>query len=129
MNQYSHAGYPAQMAQGQMASHPQYPARGATNAYIEASKLGAVVGLCGAAAANIRRLQVDRIDAKEAIIDSVRTGVVTGLATAAASLVASRFSTTATSLVATIATGTLAMYLLGTEKLPPVDAQTTGDES
>lgn len=125
---YSRSTYPSQMHQGQMLSSAQHPARASTNAFIEAGKFGAVVGLCGAGAANLRRLQANQIDAKEAVVDSVRTSVAAGLATAAASLVASRFSGSATSLAATIATGTLAMYLLGTERLPAADAQSSGDE-
>lgn len=107
-------GYPHGMAMGQM-SDAAYPVRPGASPYLEAGKFGAVVGLCGAAAANIRALQAERIGTSEALANTLRAGVTAGLATAAASYVASRFSGSLTSLAATVATGTLAMYLLTAE--------------
>lgn len=92
---YYHAGYPA-------------PA----NALLEAGRTGAVVGLCGAAAANLHRLRQDQVSRQEAAMASLRTGAASGLAAAAASLAASRFRSPALSLAATVAAGTAVMYVM-----------------
>lgn len=83
--------------------------------YVEMGKVGAVVGLCGAGAANLRRLQRDEINRGDALVNTVRAGVSAGLATAAATAVANRFQNSTLSLLATIATGTAVMYALGAE--------------
>jgi len=76
----------------------------------EAGKFGAVVGLCGAGAVNLHRLQADELSRREATIDTLRTGVAAGVATAAATLVASQFRGSVLPLLATLATGTALMY-------------------
>lgn len=80
-------------------------------------KLGTVIGLCGAGAASLRRLQADQITGAEALFHALCTGVAAGLATATAGLVASQFRSPLVSLFATVATGTAMMYVLGGE--PP----------
>jgi hypothetical protein len=79
---------------------------------VELGKFGAVVGLCGAGAANLHRLQAEQITPGEALVDSLRTGAAAGLATAAASLVAGQFRSGTLSLAATLVTGAAVMYLL-----------------
>ncbi len=86
-----------------------------TNHYLELGKLGAVVGLCGAAAVNLRRMQANEATGAEALLDTVRTGVAAGLATATAGFVANQFRGSIASTVATLATGTAVMYVLNTE--------------
>ncbi len=87
-----------------------------TNRYLELGKLGALVGLCGAGAANLRRLEADQVTRGEALFDTLRTGVAAGLATATAGFVADQFRSPAISLLATLATGTAMMYIQSTEK-------------
>jgi len=111
----------------QLSGRCRSPSRPVTNPYLEAGKVGAIIGLCGAGATNLRRLQAQRIDTTEAVVASVRTAAATGLATATTAFVASRFSGGLTSLAVTVATGTLAMYLIGTERLPTPETQFTGD--
>ena len=83
--------------------------------YVEMGKIGAVVGLCGAGAANIRRVRNDEISNDEALVNTVRSSVAGGLATAAATMVANQFRGSTLSLLATLATGTAVMYALGAE--------------
>lgn len=83
--------------------------------YVDMGRLGAVVGLCGAGAANLWRLQRDEISRTTAVVDTLRVGVASGLATAAASLVAGQFRSPTLSLLATLATGTAVMYALNAE--------------
>jgi hypothetical protein len=90
-------------------------ARPTANPYLEMGKIGAVVGLCGAGATNLRRLQRAEVTRAEAAVDTLRTAVASGLATAAATLVASQFRSTALSLLAGVATGTTMMYALSAE--------------
>lgn len=89
-----------------------YPRSG----YLEMGKLGFTVGVCGAGAANLRRYQGGEIERSAAVVDTLRTGVASGLATAAASLVAGQFRSPTLGLVATLATGTAVMYALSAEK-------------
>lgn len=91
-------------------------------------KLGAVIGLCGAGAASLRRLQADQITGAEALFHTLRTGVAAGLATATAGLVASQFRSPLASLVATVATGTAMMYVLGGETPDQLAPQRTVGE-
>lgn len=92
---------------------------------VELGKFGAVVGLCGAGAANLHRLQAEQITPGEAIVDSLRTGAAAGLATAAASLVAGQFRSGTLSLAATLVTGAAVMYLLQ----GPHDSDSSADSS
>jgi len=113
---YSQPAYP-------MAPHRRQSTAPYINSYLELGKLGAVVGLCGAGAANLRRLQADQVSSGEALFDTLRTGVAAGLATATAGFVANQFRAPSLSLLATLATGTAMMYILNTEtieKAPPV---------
>ncbi len=86
-----------------------------TSSYLELGKLGATVGLCGAAAANLHRAQNKQISGTEAVLDSLRTSVAAGLATAAAGYMANQFRSPTTSLAATLIAGTAIMYFLNTE--------------
>ncbi|MCP5426015.1 MAG: hypothetical protein H6970_13255 [Gammaproteobacteria bacterium] len=111
------------------APYYYYPAQGQSHQtavcgnYLEQGKFGAVVGLCGAGAANLRRYQRAEINAGEALLGTLKTGLYTGLATAAAGLVADRFHhSPALTLLATLATGTAVMYALSG------DAQEGGHE-
>jgi hypothetical protein len=113
---YYHPTVPSHQQQAYpVATHPRWPSSPDTNRYLELGKFGAVVGLCGAGAANLRRMQRDEITGSEALFDSLRTGVAAGLATATAGLVASQFRSSLLSLAATLATGTAVMYALNTE--------------
>lgn len=110
---YHQQSFPQQahlIAPRQRQSTASYP-----NSYLELGKLGAVVGLCGAGAANLRRLQADQVTRGEALFDTLRSGVAAGLATATAGFVANQFRSPTVSLLATIATGTAVMYVLNTE--------------
>lgn len=98
-----------------MAPHRRRSSASYTNNYLELGKFGAVVGLCGAGAANLRRLQAEQVTPGEALFDTLRTGVAAGLATATARFVADRFRSSALSLAATLVTGTAVMYTLNTE--------------
>jgi len=92
---------------------------------VELGKLGAVVGLCGAGAHNLRRLRRDEIEPGKALADTLRVGVVSGLATATAGLVASALRPSSLlALAATLATGTAVMYALNQES----DAPAHGDD-
>jgi hypothetical protein len=118
MTQYYYPAVPihpqqanAGMSKSQWPSTP-YPY---TNNYLELGKFGAIVGFCGASAANLRRVQGKEISGSEALLDSLRTGVAAGLATATAGYVANQFRGSLLSFAATLATGTAVMYALNTE--------------
>ncbi len=97
--------------------HPgAYPRPGAGSGHLEMGRLGFTVGVCGAGAANLRRLRHDEIQRTDAVVDTLRTGVASGLATAAASLVAGQFRSPTLALVASLAAGTAVMYALSAEK-------------
>jgi len=98
--------YPTYYGQGQAQPAP----------YVQMGKLGAVVGVCGAGALNLRRVRTAEIDSGEAVVDTFRAGLASGLASAAAALVAGQFRSPALSLLATVATGTAVMYALTAEK-------------
>jgi hypothetical protein len=100
-------------------------ARPTANPYLEMGKIGAVVGLCGAGAANLRRLQREEVTRAEAAVDTLRTAVASGLATAAATLVAGQLRSSVLSLLASVATGTAVMYALNAE----TRANTTGGDA
>ena len=85
------------------------------NSLVELGKLGALVGLCGAGATNLHRLRRARVDATEALVDTLKTGVATGVATATAGLVARQFRAPSLATLATLATGTAVMYMLNLE--------------
>lgn len=83
---------------------------------VEMGKLGAIVGLCGAGAQNLKRLRCEEIEPVAALADTLRVGVASGLAAATAALVAGAFRPSSLlSLVATLATGTAVMYALSQE--------------
>jgi hypothetical protein len=82
------------------------------NGMLEAGKTGAVLGLCGGAAASLHRLRRDEVSRQEAAMATLRAGAASGLAAAAASLVASQFRSPALSLAATVAAGTAVMYAI-----------------
>lgn len=111
--------YPGQHYPFQQGAAPTWPPRQYAapygQGYLELGKLGAVIGLCGAGAANLRRWQAEEVTGSEAMIDTMRTGVATGLATAVAALAASQFRGPLLSLAATLATGTAVMYFLSSE--------------
>lgn len=135
MTQYPYPSAPPVLPAGQPQTFPQQPASNQgyaqpvhapaahqrqsnvpnTNSFLELGKLGAVVGLCGAGAANLRRLQADEVSRGEALFDTLRTGVAAGLATATAGLVANQFRSPTLSLLATLVAGTAVMYVLDTE--------------
>lgn len=85
---------------------------------VEMGKFGAVVGLCGAGAASLHRLQAGEVDRRGALVDTLRGGAVAGVATAAATLVGSRVSNGWLSLAATLAAGTAVAYALTAESTP-----------
>ncbi|WP_295885751.1 hypothetical protein [uncultured Thiohalocapsa sp.] len=93
---------------------------------VEMGKLGAVVGLCGAGAANLHRLQAGDTDTRGAVLDTLRGGAVAGVTTAAATLVASRFSSGTLAFAATLVTGTAVAYALTAES-PPDSAVIAAD--
>lgn len=113
---------------------PGYPAYGAAGSFgnapfanvVEMGKIGAVVGLCGAAAANLHRLQAGEVDRRGAALDTLRGGAIAGVATAAATLVGSRFGSDLLGLAATLATGTAVVYAL-TAETPPDTAIAAAD--
>jgi hypothetical protein len=82
---------------------------------VEMGKLGAVVGLCGAGAANLHRLRREEISGGEALVNTLKSGVATGIAAATAALVVAPIRSSSLSLVATLATGTAVMYMLNLE--------------
>lgn len=112
-----------------ITSHQRQSSAPGTNSYLELGKLGAVVGLCGAGAANLRRLQADKVTRGEALFDTLRTGVAAGLATATAGFVANQFRSPTVSLFATLATGTAMMYVLNTEASPNAPGAPEGDQA
>lgn len=75
-------------------------------------KVGAVVGVCGAGAANLHRLQKHEVSGGDAVVDTLRAGLISGLAAASATYVAGQFRSPAMSLLATVATGTAVAYAL-----------------
>lgn len=78
------------------------------------SAVGAIIGGTAAAAANIRRVQRNDISPEEAIRRTLKTGVNSALATAAATAVAGMLGRNRLwlSLAAMAATGATVMYLL-----------------
>ncbi len=83
---------------------------------VEMGKLGALVGLCGAGADNLRRVRREEIEPAAALAETLRVGLAAGLATATAALVASPLRPSPPlSLIATLATGTAVMYALSQE--------------
>lgn len=105
MSQYDDRSWYPPMASGQGA--PYNP-----NALFEMAKLGTLVGLTGAGAANLHRLQQGEVTSSEATFNTLRSGVASGVATAAATLVASQFRSPTLALAATLVTGTATMYAL-----------------
>lgn len=88
------------------------PSAATTNPYWELGKLGAVVGVCGAGAANLRRLQRAEISPAAALVHTFKAGVASGMATATAGLAGQQFRSSVASLVATVTAGTAVMYVL-----------------
>jgi hypothetical protein len=99
-------------------SVPMSQSQGAFGPALALGKIGLVVGLCGAGAANLHRLQAGTVDQRGALLDTLRGGAVAGVATAAAALVASNFRSDLLSLAATLATGTAVAYALTAESVP-----------
>ena len=114
--QYPSGPYAGSYPAGPYAA-PQYAPYGypAPNTSLAMGKVGAVVGVCGAGALNLHRLQRHEVTGGEAMVDTLRAGVVAGLAAASASYVASQFRTPTLSLLATLATGTAVAYALSGE--------------
>jgi hypothetical protein len=83
--------------------------------YWELGKLGAVMGVCGAGASNLRRLQRAEINPGQALAHTLRAGVASGVATATAGLAGGQFRSSLVSLAATVAAGTAVMYVLSSE--------------
>jgi hypothetical protein len=105
------------MTQGPYPGMPTYqsPLPHSSNTYWELGKLGAVVGVCGAGATNLRRLQRAEINTGEALVHTLRAGVASGVATATAGLAGGQFRASLVSLAATVAAGTAVMYVLSGE--------------
>lgn len=116
MSQYGDRSWYPPMANGQGTPYNPTPYNPPYNpsALFQMAKLGAVIGLAGAGAANLHRLQQGEVASSEAAINTLRTGVASGLATAAATLVASQFRSPTLALAATLVTGTATMYALNT---------------
>lgn len=95
---------------------------------VELGKLGAVVGICGAGAHNLRRLHRNEIAPGAALTNTLGVGIASGLATASAGLVASAFRPSSLlALAVTLATGTAVMYALGqATESPESTARTSG---
>jgi hypothetical protein len=76
--------------------------------------VGAVIGSASAAAANLKRVRRNQLSTEEAIQKTLKTGVSSGLATAAAGAVAGMFGPqrSVLTLVAMFATGAAVMYIL-----------------
>lgn len=89
-----------------------YPSGDLTAAALQMGKVGAVVGLCGGAAAALHRLRAGEIEPTAAALVALRAGVAAGVATAAATLVASQFRGSVLPLAATLLTGTAVMYAI-----------------
>ena len=116
MTRYNYPAIPMHRQQANpVMAQSQWPSTPNTNSYLELGKFGAIVGFCGASAANLRRVQGNEITGSEALFDSLRTGVAAGLATATAGFVANQFRSSFLSMAATLATGTAVMYALNTE--------------
>jgi len=115
MSQYDDRSWYPPMTSGQGTPYnpaPYNPAPYNPNALFQMAKLGTVIGLAGAGAANLHRLQQGEVASSEAALNTLRTGVASGLATAAATLVASQFRSPTLALAATLVTGTATMYAL-----------------
>jgi hypothetical protein len=83
------------------------------SALLRLATLGAVVGGSAAAAANIRRVQQDEIDAGQALLDTGRTAVTSAAATAVAGAVATAVGNEGLARLGLLfATGTAVMYAL-----------------
>jgi len=102
--------YPSATVRQDLPYNPGVPYN--PNALFEMAKLGTVIGLTGAGAANLHRLQQGNVDAGDAALSTLRAGVASGIATAAATLVASQFRSPTLALAATLVTGTATMYAL-----------------
>jgi len=115
--------YHGQYSQQAAPLAPQRRPSGYANQYLALGKIGALVGLCGAGAANLRRLEADQVSRGEALFDTLRTGVAAGLAAATAGFVGDQFRSPAMSLLATLVTGTAMMYIQTTQPSPRPSAQ------
>ncbi len=114
MSQYDDRSWYPSMVNGM----PYNPAPYNSSALFQMAKLGTVIGLTGAGAANLHRLQQGEIASSEAALNTLRTGVASGLATAAATLVASQFRNPTLALAATLVTGTATLYALNSPAQP-----------
>ncbi|WP_462322491.1 hypothetical protein [Halochromatium sp.] len=108
MSQYDDRSYYPPMVGGTPYTMTPYN----PSALFQMAKLGTVIGLTGAGAANLHRLQHGEVSSSEAALNTLRTGVASGVATAAATLVASQFRSPTLALAATLVTGTATMYAL-----------------
>jgi hypothetical protein len=93
------------------------------------AKLGTLIGLTGAGALNLHRYQQGELVPSEAALNTLRAGVASGLATAAASLVASQFRSPTLAIAATLVTGTAAMYALNAPSKPDQASEVPANES
>ncbi len=111
----SHMHYP-QTLQQNVQPVRTYPAGGSyltSNYAVSAGIFGTVVGGTAALAANLHKVQDDRMTMKQAFVDSLAKGAGAGVATAAAAGVASSFRTSGfTSFVLMAATATGVGYVL-----------------
>lgn len=83
----------------------------------DAAKTGMLIGGTGTAALQIYRYQKQQITWQEAVTETVKGSVQTGLAASAATIAGSIFNQNrALSLTASIAAGTAVMYLLNKAK-------------
>lgn len=115
MSQYDDRSWYPPMASGQ--GTPAYPVSCNSTPYspsaaFQMAKLGTLIGLTGAGAMNLHRYQQGELAPSEAALNTLRAGVASGLATAAATLVASQFRSPTLAIAATLVTGTAAMYAL-----------------
>lgn len=84
-----------------------------TNPHWSAAGLGAIVGGTGAAASNLKKLQEEEIEATEAVKNTLTVAAASGVATAAATAVASSLNSGSTlPLLSKLVVGTGVMYLL-----------------
>jgi len=91
-------------------SNHYYPAP-LSNAW-QLAKLGAVVGMSGAGAVQLRRYRDRQVSREEALAATFKAGLQSGIATGVAGVVAAQFRAPTLSLLATLVSGTAVMYAL-----------------
>lgn len=97
---------------------PYYaPAPMMTSQLLDAAKTGMMIGGAGTAAMQIYRYQQQQVTLQEAVTETVRGGVYTGLAASAAVAAGSMFKQNKPlSLAASVLAGTAVMYMLNKPK-------------